>query len=222
MRLVLPALILAASSQALDVRVDFSLAGGTGGPRWNSLSASALVGGSTALIDHGTGQASGLSITGTGWTTDYSGGAFGVLPAWYDGGAGAQDRIYFYDSGAQVGTVVISGLSTASIYLLEVFSEGDFVDRSITLNSVVGISSISQQPDNAWNGIFEGPNGWLEWRSVQADGNGSITLVVDNLAANYANLNFLRISTPVPEPSTYGLALGGLALAGAALRRRRR
>ena len=28
------------------------------------------------------------------------------------------------------------------------------------------------------------------------------------------------IATPVPEPSTYGLALGALALAGAAMRRR--
>ena len=222
MRPVLPVLLFAASSQALDVRVDFSLAGGTGGPRWNSLSAATLVGGTTSLIDHGTGQASGLSITGTGWTTDYAFGSFNVLPSWYDGGVGAQDRIYFYDSGAQVGTVVISGLSSLSTYLLEVFSGGDFVDRIITLNSVVGISSITQQPDSAWNGALEGPNGWLEWRGIQTDANGTITLVVDNLAANYANLSFLRISTPVPEPSTYGLGLGGLALALAALRRRRR
>ncbi len=41
-------------------------------------------------------------------------------------------------------------------------------------------------------------------------------------ATAFADVTVTYTYTPVPEPSTYGLMLGGLALAGAALRRRRK
>ncbi len=71
-------------------------------------------------------------------------------------------------------------------------------------------------------------------------GNGSVTFQVRNtnpsvnttttgdalndraLASATANMTVTYTYTPVPEPSTYGMILGGLALAGAALRRRQK
>lgn len=48
----------------------------------------------------------------------------------------------------------------------------------------------------------------------------NLTFNYDNFSGVTSTVGF-TIGTPIPEPSTYGLILGGLALAGAAIRRRR-
>jgi len=195
---------------ALDLRVDFSAAGGSAGNHWNTLSASALVGGWTPLVEHANGSASGITITGSGWTTDYAFGTLNILPAWWDGGTAAQDRIYFYDTGPQVGSITLAGLNPSQTYRLELFSAGDFVERAITANSAFGVSSITGVVDTAWSGNAEGPNGWLTWSALSPNLQGQVQITVDNLTSHYANVNALRISS-VPEPSAVSLLLVGLA-----------
>lgn len=58
-----------------------------------------------------------------------------------------------------------------------------------------------------------------------ADGSGLLGVKLSNFSSTWLEVGYIGMgyfSAPVPEPSTYGLAIGSLALACAALRRRRK
>ena len=188
---------------SIDLRIDFSLGSGAAGNNWNSLSASSLTGGITSLIDHDTGASTGVTVTGTGWTTDYI-GSLTTLPSWWDGGTQAQDRIYYYDNGPQTGSITLAGLSSSQAYKLEVFSAGDFDERAIAANSSFGINSRTGLLDSAWHGITDGTAGWLIWDNLMPTAGGLVNITFDSLTSNYVPVNALRI-TNVPEPSVLSL-----------------
>ena len=210
-------LFLVSRSLALDIRIDFSLGSGSAGNNWNSLSASSLTGGTTSLIDHATGASTGVTVTGTGFNTDYV-GSISTLPAWWDGGIQAQDRIYFYDSGSQTGSVTLGGLLSSQAYKLELFSAGDYVERAIAANSSFGINSRTGLLDSAWHGVDDGNAGWLVWDNLMPTAGGIVNITFDSLSANYVPVNALRL-TAVPEPSVLSLLALGLAFS---LRQRRK
>ena len=196
---------------SIDLRIDFSLGSGAAGNNWNSLSASSLTGGITSLIDHDTGASTGVTVTGTGFNTDYI-GSITTLPSWWDGGTQAQDRIYYYDNGPQTGSITLAGLSSSQAYKLEVFSAGDFDERAIAANSSFGINSRTGLLDSAWHGITDGTAGWLIWDNLMPTAGGTVNITFDSLSTNYVPVNALRI-TNVPEPSVLSLlGVGSLLL----------
>lgn len=200
--------LLAFEALAMDIRIDFSLGSGAAGNNWNSLSAASLTGGTTSLIEHDGGGATGVTITGAGWTTDYI-GSISVLPTWWDGGTQAQDRIYYYDNGPQSASITLAGLLPSQAYQLELFSAGDFAERVISANLAYGINSRTGLVDSAWHGINDGTQGWLTWDNLMPSTSGTVNISFDSLTSNYVPVNAMRI-TSVPEPSA--LSLLGLGL----------
>jgi hypothetical protein len=85
------------------------------------------------------------------------------------------------------------------------FDSGSFFIISIPTSYVAGDSISSTLQSARYGNTLQ--SAFTFGEVVKLNGNALIT--------------FVDGSSPVPEPSTYGLILGGLALAGAALRRRR-
>jgi len=86
------------------------------------------------------------------------------------------------------------------------FDNGDFFIISLPTSYVAGDSISATLTSSRYGNTLQ--SAFTFGEVVKYNGNALIT--------------FVDGSTPIPEPSTYGLVLGGLALAGAAIRRRKK
>lgn len=83
------------------------------------------------------------------------------------------------------------------------------------------VTSISALVAGSPNAQLLGVKSDFTITSIRLAGDYSGGLKLGGLGSASTALEAAALSTPIPEPSTYGLVLGGLVLAGAAIRRRR-
>ena len=226
--LLAPALLIAASASAANEVIfeGFTLQGLT------------TVTDDSALADFGTSKAPAIaSITDANWTTDginSMGQSGGVLAGEFGMTFTSAGKYLFviapaYTPNMVDGHTIHMGTFALSILLAndQYVSAGTFGDSDFTLTT----SIVSGNYYGSANSVTPFPSdgnvvaqylsislGALDTQSIGVKG-----IKFENFTGQRLDLNYIGITGggAVPEPSTYGLALGGLALAVVAMRRRK-
>jgi hypothetical protein len=202
-------LVPLAVSHAVTVYLDFGNNAMDPATGWNSIGSTG--GDYFSIVDSNGGALSGVSAHSDAWLNSLSGSDFAGL-AWDESAVDDFDLVSESSS-----TFTISGLSSASLYQIEIVAShtAEFrqIKTSAIVNSLVADRSNSGITDeNELSHWTYHSDDWLIWDGVSLDGNGDLTVTISNVDVQYGIINAMKI-TETPEPATLALmGMGALML----------
>jgi hypothetical protein len=240
MRCALPLVLVAASVSAQTVNTQVNGLSLTNG--LSSISDSSALGsnqyvptGADYLTDSDTstfafnlGNSGSGSIQGT-FSGAISSSATGIYIVSMAANYGGGPIVSYNGPSFSVQLALQSGLSTARTY-----GNDDFIITSQKISPLsfysgpTGVVLTEVDPETQWNSAHYYSYLYIPFIEFSATYNQVVGIKLGDFTAQYPDISFIGVgytgggTPPVPEPSTYGLALGGLALAGALIRRRRK
>jgi len=207
-------LLAVSTSAALTIQINFGTATSVSG--WNSLGTTGTP--SIADLLDVTGTTTGISLATTGdiagsqYSTSNGVTGTGLYPD-------AVTNSYIYEgpnSGSTFGVITLSGLDTGQQYEVTVFAaRGGISDTRVTDFTLTGLTNetISQTVTNNTSAD--------SFAALLPAGDGTLALDFRSNGTDYGYLNAMVI-TAVPEPGTFALFAGLMALGAIVVRRRLR
>ncbi|NVM74880.1 hypothetical protein FHW83_000640 [Duganella sp. SG902] len=127
-------------------------------------------------------------------------------------------------AGGQIESDVLGSVLTTSGSITKNFSLAAGQTGNVTLNPWTVSNSVSFNSSSDLS-AFKGTGDYTAlltgWSSATSSGSGNATYNPIIVMDGYAKVTYTYDAAPVPEPETYAMLLGGLALMGVVARRRK-
>ncbi len=128
-------------------------------------------------------------------------------------------------AGGQIESDVLGSLLTTSGSITKNFSLAAGQTGSVTLDPWTVSNHVSFSASSTDLSAFKGTGDYTAllsgWSSAASSGSGNATYNPVIVMDGYAKVTYTYDAAPVPEPETYAMLLGGLALMGVVARRRK-